>query len=186
MNDVKSYSVTGGIALVEQQIAETYLPALIKRGLYGFEENKPRASKYNSRFVTGDYKRKLLERDENKCMICKANPKKNKHVYLQMHHIIRWTDKGISNPENIITLCKICHDKVHRSKAPLEEINRLHKINKNTYNFSEYEMTIKLHTQDHFTDEDIDRMMFINNIKSNCICIQEHGKTKFFHNINLN
>jgi len=52
----------------------------------------------------------VLCRDKHQCCLCEQN-KGTLHV----HHVV-WTSKGGGNsPENLITLCSKCHDKVHHN-----------------------------------------------------------------------
>jgi hypothetical protein len=51
----------------------------------------------------------VLCRDKHTCQLC-GNTKGNLHV----HHVIWASQKGGDNPENLITLCAKCHEKVHR------------------------------------------------------------------------
>jgi len=52
----------------------------------------------------------VLARDKHTCQRCK----KGHGVELQVHHVIR-RGKGADTPENLITLCKPCHDKLHKN-----------------------------------------------------------------------
>ena len=55
-------------------------------------------------------------RDEGQCRICQCQtlafhlPRQPHH-----HHIIYRSQGGLDTPENIILVCALCHDKVHRS-----------------------------------------------------------------------
>jgi hypothetical protein len=52
----------------------------------------------------------VLSRDNYTCQYCKG---KSKDKRLETHHIIFRTNGGSDEQENLITLCKICHDKLH-------------------------------------------------------------------------
>ena len=51
----------------------------------------------------------VLTRDKHTCQYCKG---KNKENRLEVHHIIYRRDGGSDEQENLITLCKACHDGV--------------------------------------------------------------------------
>ena len=51
----------------------------------------------------------VLCRDNHKCKLCE----KNKGV-LEVHHMLKVSDGGTNNPENLVTLCEKCHKKVHK------------------------------------------------------------------------
>ena len=62
---------------------------------------------YLRRLVSASDRKKIYARDNFKCQICSNSN------YLQMHHIIPMKEnnslESIFNPDNCITLCKICH-----------------------------------------------------------------------------
>jgi len=56
----------------------------------------------------------VLHRDEYKCQHCKK-----KNIVLNVHHLeSRMT--GTNNPDNLITLCKKCHEKYHQGEFKLK------------------------------------------------------------------
>lgn len=61
----------------------------------------------------------VLNRDGYKCQnaSCKC---KDKHPKLEIHHIIFRRNGGSDEPENLITLCKGCHDGVHDGTITLK------------------------------------------------------------------
>ena len=56
-------------------------------------------------------KQYVLHRDGYKCQTCKKDKTK-----LHVHHIIFRSNGGTNSPDNLITLCKQCHDKLHLSE----------------------------------------------------------------------
>jgi len=52
----------------------------------------------------------VRDRDDYTCQICKTS----KNIVLEVHHIIERNNNGSDRPDNLITLCSKCHDKVHR------------------------------------------------------------------------
>lgn len=58
----------------------------------------------------------VLYRDGHKCQHCKG---KSKDKILEVHHIVS-RQVGGDSPNNLITLCKACHDKVPRGKIVLK------------------------------------------------------------------
>ncbi len=59
----------------------------------------------------------VLNRDNYTCQYCKGKSKDSK---LEVHHIIFRCYGGSDEPENLITLCKTCHDKLHAGKINLK------------------------------------------------------------------
>ena len=61
-------------------------------------------------------KAKVLNRDGYTCQHCKGKTKDSK---LEVHHIIFRSQKGSDEENNLICLCKTCHDKLHEGKIKL-------------------------------------------------------------------
>ena len=59
----------------------------------------------------------VLDRDRHKCQYCKG---KTKDSRLHVHHITFRRNKGSDEPENLVTLCKTCHDKLHAGEIILK------------------------------------------------------------------
>lgn len=58
----------------------------------------------------------VLTRDNHVCQHCKGKSKDSK---LEVHHIIFRKNGGSDDSDNLITLCKTCHDKLHAKKISL-------------------------------------------------------------------
>ena len=59
----------------------------------------------------------VLDRDKHECQSCKG---KSKDFRLEVHHIQFRSENGSDDAENLIALCKTCHDKVHCSALTLK------------------------------------------------------------------
>jgi 5-methylcytosine-specific restriction endonuclease McrA len=61
--------------------------------------------------VYKEFRSKVLKRDKYTCQMCN---KKGKRVWLNVHHIMKWSSASTMryDPDNGITLCKHCHDEV--------------------------------------------------------------------------
>ena len=59
----------------------------------------------------------ILDRDKHICQNCKG---KNKDKRLEVHHIVFRSRGGSDEQENLMTLCKTCHDKVHNGSIALK------------------------------------------------------------------
>jgi len=70
---------------------------------------------YQKGFNYGFASRKeaVRHRDNYTCQICKA---KGKNVALDVHHIIFKSQGGTDNEDNLVTLCKKCHNDIHAGK----------------------------------------------------------------------
>lgn len=59
----------------------------------------------------------VLDRDSYTCQNCKG---KTKDSRLEVHHIVFRSNGGSDESENLMTLCKTCHDKVHSGAIKLK------------------------------------------------------------------
>lgn len=67
----------------------------------------------------------VLKRDNYSCRKCgwKVADRREgeKRQFIELHHVEHHKDGGTNNPENLITLCNVHHDIVHRSKLKAGE-----------------------------------------------------------------
>ena len=63
----------------------------------------------------------VRERDNCTCQYCHG---KSKDGRLEVHHLVHRADGGSDRPDNLITLCKTCHDKYHAGKIKLTNVKR--------------------------------------------------------------
>ncbi len=61
---------------------------------------------------------KVLKRDDYRCKICGRRSSDHSDVELDVHHIWPWATGGITEEQNLITLCHTCHTGL----APHEEL----------------------------------------------------------------
>ena len=59
----------------------------------------------------------VLDRDNHTCQYCKGKSKDSK---LEVHHIVFRRNGGSDEPENLICLCKTCHDQLHDGNITLK------------------------------------------------------------------
>lgn len=64
---------------------------------------------------------KVLFRDNHICQACSGKSKDSK---LEVHHIIFRSNGGSDEEDNLITLCKTCHDKVHKGLLNLSKTGK--------------------------------------------------------------
>ena len=64
----------------------------------------------------------VLERDNHECQICckKEGYKRKKHLRLETHHIVYRSRGGSDDPRNLITVCPVCHPKIHDGKITID------------------------------------------------------------------
>jgi hypothetical protein len=64
----------------------------------------------------------ILARDNYTCHCCKGKSKDSK---LEVHHIVFRSQGGSDEHDNLITLCKTCHDKLHKGEIKLNLMGKL-------------------------------------------------------------
>jgi 5-methylcytosine-specific restriction endonuclease McrA len=67
------------------------------------------------RATTKKLRYEVLRRDGFRCKVCGRSPDEDVHVTIEAHHISPFGYGGVTTADNLITLCKTCHDGVHES-----------------------------------------------------------------------
>lgn len=87
-------------------------------GIYVLEAD--RQSVPHDRNIPDTVRVTVLERDKFKCRCCGWNPSgrqaKDPRTLLELHHIEHHAEGGSNEPDNLIALCNVHHDEVHRKK----------------------------------------------------------------------
>ncbi|MCC5908323.1 MAG: HNH endonuclease [Balneolaceae bacterium] len=87
-------------------------------GVYVLEADRQAAP--HDRKIPDPVRVNVLERDNFKCRCCGWNPSEQKpedpRTLLELHHIKHHAEGGSNEEDNIITLCNVHHDDVHRQK----------------------------------------------------------------------
>lgn len=86
-------------------------------GIYVLEAD--RQSPEHDRRIPDDVRGKVMRRDGYKCTRCnwnhsEWNPSDPRH--LELHHQVHHAKGGENVVENLLTLCTVCHNQIHRSK----------------------------------------------------------------------
>lgn len=86
-------------------------------GVYVLEAD--RQSPPHDRLIPDKVKVAVLSRDGYKCTICRWSHdqwNRSDPRHLELHHVKPHVDKGENTVDNLITVCTICHDDIHRNK----------------------------------------------------------------------
>lgn len=63
----------------------------------------------------------VLRRDANSCQRCSWNVQQrvegDRKQFIEVHHVEHHMHGGTNNKENLVTLCNVCHDLVHKEKV---------------------------------------------------------------------
>ncbi|MEQ1977237.1 HNH endonuclease [Xenorhabdus sp. SGI240] len=89
-------------------------------GAYLLEED--RQAEVHDRRIPDPVRVNVLERDHHTCRNCHwSHARKTANdprTFLELHHIEYHADGGENTLANLITLCNVCHDEVHRKNIP--------------------------------------------------------------------
>lgn len=86
-------------------------------GIYLLEAD--RQSPEHDRHIPDPVKREVLRRDNYKCTICKWSHdewNRSDPRHLELHHKKHHVTGGDNTENNLITVCTVCHDEIHRKK----------------------------------------------------------------------
>jgi len=87
-------------------------------GVYLLEAD--RQSPEHDRYIPDSVKREVLRRDAYKCRHCgwsheewnRSDPR-----HLELHHVRHHASGGENTKENLLTLCTVCHDDLHKKES---------------------------------------------------------------------
>ncbi len=86
-------------------------------GVYLLEAD--RQSPEHDRHIPDPVKREVLRRDGYKCTVCKWSHdewNRSDPRHLELHHKKHHAKGGDNTKSNLITVCTVCHDEIHRKK----------------------------------------------------------------------
>lgn len=86
-------------------------------GVYLLEAD--RQSPEHDRHIPDPVKRNVLRRDDYKCTVCNWSHEvwnRSDPRHLELHHQKPHAEGGENTERNLITVCTICHDEIHRKK----------------------------------------------------------------------
>lgn len=111
---VRELRTEEGWALSTKNMGRPDLPI----GVYLLEDDHQAPP--HDRKIPDDIRREVLAREDYSCLHCKWNHAKwNKADprHLELHHKVHHAKGGDNTADNLITLCTVCHDKVHRKES---------------------------------------------------------------------
>jgi len=135
----------GGHGIIEASIARKYLKGLLEPTTCltsftkGFliETSLPRA--LTNHAPTPKLRMQVLKRDNFRCKICGESASNNVHIVLHVHHIVPWAMGGVTEADNLITLCHTCHSGLDPHYfAPLFDLLGLNRLQDSIRNSVDY------------------------------------------------
>lgn len=105
----------GGHALVNKEIADEQLSWLVAAqeaaydGPVGYKHTTELPVTAFNRAPTQTLRMRILKRDDYRCCICGRRPVDHVDIELHVHHVRPWGQGGLTEEENLMTLCSTCH-----------------------------------------------------------------------------
>lgn len=115
--DLSIWLAFGGHAVILDQIGLEHFPDLV-----GAHVSAQDSGGLGFRYIDGlpagklqhapskALRMQVLNRDGRRCLICGRSAAFYVDVELHVHHAVPWGHGGLTEIENLITLCKTCHD----------------------------------------------------------------------------
>lgn len=88
-------------------------------GFAGFRVTKDLPKTIFQKAPTKKQRMCVLMRDNYRCNICGRSPSNHTDITLYVHHIRPWAKGGVTDVDNLITICHTCHEELD----PHYEIN---------------------------------------------------------------
>jgi HNH endonuclease len=134
------YLHVGGTALVEKNLAKEHFASVVlpRRctfdGPLGFKSVAHQPPESFFRSPRPKLRMKILKRDQYRCRICGRRPADYTDVELHVHHIRPWGNGGLTEEQNLVTLCHSCHNGL----SPHEEHSLFDLIGRRIPTMNEY------------------------------------------------
>ncbi len=119
------YRFLGGNALVDADVVKRIEPSFfepdicVRSGDLGFVNIKNLPKQAYNHAPTPKHRMRILKRDDFRCRICGRRPADYTDIELHVHHIRPFSEGGLTEDGNLITLCHTCH----KGLAPHGDIN---------------------------------------------------------------
>jgi hypothetical protein len=114
--DIYVYLHLGGHGVIPKRLCEKHIPFAIQTGTSVNSQREGRVdiesapNQWTRRAPTKKKRVEILKRDNMQCSMCGRSPYDYVDVELHVHHIRPWAKGGLTEEDNLITLCKTCHD----------------------------------------------------------------------------
>jgi len=114
LEEVAIFLLVGGHGLVEKTVAEKAFADQLKPQPYistneGFKHSLSLPKEVFNRAPSPKQRMRVMQRDDFRCRICGRRSADDVDLELHIHHIRPWAQGGITQDENLITLCHTCH-----------------------------------------------------------------------------
>ncbi len=110
------YMRIGGRAIIAEPLARKFFAhhleprEVVASGPMGFVTYDPEAREVTARAPTRKQRLRIMKRDGYRCRLCGARPTDDVNVKLHLHHVRPFGIGGLTEDENLITICETCHN----------------------------------------------------------------------------
>lgn len=116
VDEMNLFFLIGGLGLIEENVAKQTVPEFLKACPTvnikdnGFTSVRDLPNTIFNRAPTPKIRMKVLKRDNHRCIICGRRATDHVDLELHVHHIRPWADGGLTDGNNLTTLCHTCHN----------------------------------------------------------------------------
>jgi len=116
VEELRVFLLLGGHAIIKKEIAEVALLDILKpkpsvrTSFIGFRAIKGLRETIFKKAPTKKQRMRIIKRDNYRCKICGRSPSNYTDITLYVHHIRPWAEGGVTEDENLITICHTCHE----------------------------------------------------------------------------
>lgn len=148
VEELRVFLLLGGHAIIKKEIAKVALLDILKvqpssqTGFAGFWVTKDLPKTIFQKAPTKKQRMHVLKRDNYRCKICGRSPSSYTDITLHVHHICPWAEGGVTDVDNLITICHTCHDGLD----PHYEIN-IFRVLSESGSFVDTESSRKIHIE---------------------------------------
>jgi hypothetical protein len=116
---VTAFLTIGGTGIIETELAHERFPdavepgVAVQDGLLGYRSLESVAmddTQALRRAPTAKRRMAVLNRDGRRCKICGRRPDDHEDLELRVHHVRPWSEGGLTEEQNLVTLCHTCHN----------------------------------------------------------------------------
>ena len=113
--DFFAYYLIGGNGVIEQSLCKRFLPNMVEpreivRSIsQGLMCTDTIPETWLRRAPTKKDRMRILKRDNFRCRLCGRSPHDYVDVELHLHHALPWGRGGLTEDDNLVTLCQTCH-----------------------------------------------------------------------------
>jgi len=114
--DLSIFIMLGGNALVDIDLATQHFDfvksgiEVAHDGLCSSIEVSRIPKKQTQHAPTPKARMEVIKRDQHRCVICGRRPADCVDIELNVHHIRPWAKGGLTKRNNLITICRTCHN----------------------------------------------------------------------------